>query len=84
VTTPISHRTGLARTMNALSLGGTVIAMERFDLQTTLELIKTERVTMMGIVPTVARILLPYLERTRNPAPCCGTSPPPAKPSQSS
>jgi len=63
VTTPLAHRTGMARMLNALCLGGTLVAMERFDGETALSLIEAEHVSALGMVPTVARMLLPALEQ---------------------
>jgi long-chain acyl-CoA synthetase len=62
VTTPLAHRTGLARLMNALCLGSTLVVMERFDANTALNLIEQEQVTALGMVPTVARMLLPSMK----------------------
>jgi long-chain acyl-CoA synthetase len=61
VTTPLAHRTGLARLMNALCLGSTLVIMERFDANTALDLIEKEQVTALGMVPTVARMLMPSI-----------------------
>ena len=63
VTTPLAHRTGMARMLNALCLGGTLVAMDRFDADTTIALIEEEQVSAVGMVPTVARLLMPALER---------------------
>jgi long-chain acyl-CoA synthetase len=62
VTTPLAHRTGMARLLNSLCLGGTLVAMDRFDGEAALALIESEQVTALGMVPTVARLLLPSLE----------------------
>jgi long-chain acyl-CoA synthetase len=62
VTTPLAHRTGMARLLNSLCLGGTLVAMDRFDGEAALALIESEQVTALGMVPTVARMLLPSLE----------------------
>ena len=62
VTTPLAHRTGLARMLNALCLGSTLVVMERFDGETALSLIESELVSALGMVPTVVRLLLPALE----------------------
>jgi long-chain acyl-CoA synthetase len=62
VTTPLAHRTGLARLMNALCLGTTVVVMERFDPEAALELIEREKITAVGMVPTVARMLMPSMK----------------------
>ena len=62
VTTPLAHRTGLGRLTNALCLGGTVVVMGKFDSALAVELIRRERITVIGMVPTVARMLLPHIE----------------------
>jgi len=63
VTTPLAHRTGMARMLNSLCLGGTLVAMGRFDADDAIALIEREKVSAIGMVPTVARMLLPALER---------------------
>ncbi len=63
VTTPLAHRTGLGRLTNALCLGGTVVVMGKFDAAQTVEIIGQERITVLGMVPTVTRMLLPHIER---------------------
>jgi acyl-CoA synthetase (AMP-forming)/AMP-acid ligase II len=63
VTTPLAHRTGLGRLTNALCLGGTLVVMDKFDSAQAVELIWRERITVLGMVPTVARMLLPHIER---------------------
>jgi long-chain acyl-CoA synthetase len=68
VTTPLAHRTGLARMTNALLLGATLVIMDRFDPAAAIGLIESEGVTAVGMVPTVARMLMPHLEQ--NPARC--------------
>jgi long-chain acyl-CoA synthetase len=62
VTTPLAHRTGLARLMNALCLGAKLVVMERFDASMALNLIEQEQVSALGMVPTVARMLLPSVK----------------------
>jgi acyl-CoA synthetase (AMP-forming)/AMP-acid ligase II len=62
VTTPLAHRIGLGRLTNALCLGGTVVVMDKFDAAQAVELIWRERITVLGMVPTVARMLLPHIE----------------------
>jgi acyl-CoA synthetase (AMP-forming)/AMP-acid ligase II len=62
-TTPLAHRTGLSRLMAGLLLGTTVVVMERFDAVETLRAIDAEGVTVMGMVPTVARMLVEELDR---------------------
>jgi long-chain acyl-CoA synthetase len=63
VTTPLAHRTGMARMLNSMCLGGTLVAMERFDGDAAVALIEAEQVSAIGMVPTVARLLMPALER---------------------
>ncbi len=58
VTTPFAHRTAYARMWNALTLGATLVIMPHFDAEETLETIVRERITVTGLVPTVARMLL--------------------------
>ncbi|OZI60768.1 class I adenylate-forming enzyme family protein [Bordetella genomosp. 11] len=62
VTTPLAHRTGLARLMNSMGLGATLVVMERFDARQAVDIIEREYVTAAGMVPTVARMLMPILE----------------------
>ncbi|MFM0337324.1 class I adenylate-forming enzyme family protein [Paraburkholderia fungorum] len=68
VTTPLAHRTGLARLLNAFNLGATLVVMERFDAEEAVSVIEREAVTALGMVPTVARMLLPVLKAA--PARC--------------
>jgi acyl-CoA synthetase (AMP-forming)/AMP-acid ligase II len=60
-TTPLAHRAGIARLVNALGLGGTLVLMEKFDADEALALIERERVTVAGLPPTVIRMMLPTL-----------------------
>jgi long-chain acyl-CoA synthetase len=62
VTTPLAHRTGLARLLNAFSLGAKLVVMERFDAVEAVALIEQEAVSALGMVPTVARMLMPVLK----------------------
>ena len=61
VTTPLAHRTGLARLMNSMCLGSKLVVMERFDAQAAVDTIEREQVSAAGMVPTVARMLMPVL-----------------------
>jgi long-chain acyl-CoA synthetase len=70
VTTPLAHRTGLARMTNALLLGATLVIMDRFDPEAAIELIEREGVTAVGMVPTVARMLMPHLEKDPSRCAC--------------
>ena len=62
VTTHFAHRTAIARLWNALTLGATLVIMPRFDAAQTLTTIVREKITIVGLVPTVARMLLDALE----------------------
>jgi acyl-CoA synthetase (AMP-forming)/AMP-acid ligase II len=61
VATPLAHRTGMGRLSNALCLGGTIVVMESFDPARAVRLIAAEGVTVMGMVPTVCRMILPHI-----------------------
>ena len=61
-TTPLAHRIGLARVTCGLLLGATSVVMPRFDAADAMRLIDAEGVTVMGMVPTIARMLLDHLE----------------------
>ena len=63
VATPLAHRAGMARLVNALGLGGTLVIMERFDAQAALELVEREAITVAGLPPTVIRMMLPEIRR---------------------
>jgi long-chain acyl-CoA synthetase len=62
VTTPLAHRTGLARMVNALCLGAKLVVMKRFDVAASIDLIEAEEVTVIGMVPTVGRMMLPLMQ----------------------
>jgi len=62
VTTPFAHRTAIARLYNTLTLGATLVIMEKFDAAETLATIVRERVSVTGLVPTVARMLLDAID----------------------
>jgi long-chain acyl-CoA synthetase len=63
VTTPLAHRTGMARMMNSICLGGTLVVMERFDPEQAIALIEQHQVSALGMVPTVGRMLMPHLKQ---------------------
>ncbi len=63
VTTPLAHRTGIARVVNAFALGASVVVMPSFDAARTVDVIAAEGVTVMGMVPTVCRLLLPEIAK---------------------
>jgi long-chain acyl-CoA synthetase len=67
-TTPLAHRAGIGRLVNALGLGGTLVLMEKFDAAEALAVIERERVTVAGLPPTVIRMMLPAIKP--DPAKC--------------
>ena len=67
VTTPLAHRAGVGRLVNALGTGGTLVIMQKFDAAEALELIQRERITVAGLPPTVIRMMLPALRSNRGP-----------------
>jgi long-chain acyl-CoA synthetase len=67
VTTPFAHRTAIARMYNTLTLGASLIIMPHFDAVETLATIVRERVTVTGLVPTVARMMLDAIEGDTTP-----------------
>jgi acyl-CoA synthetase (AMP-forming)/AMP-acid ligase II len=68
VATPLAHRTGMGRLANALTLGASIVVMESFDAAEAVDLIEAHGVTVMGMVPTVCRMMLP--EIARDPSRC--------------
>ena len=63
VTTPLAHRTGLARLMNSMCLGAKLVVMERFEAAAAIDTIERKQVSAAGMGPTVARMLMPLLEQ---------------------
>lgn len=61
-TTPLAHRTAFARLMNVICLGSSLVMMDKMDVQRATRLIETEGITVLGMVTTVARMLLPEME----------------------
>lgn len=62
ITTPLTHRTGFGRVINMLCLGTTLVILPKFDPRETARLCAAERITVLGMVPTVGRMLLPEIE----------------------
>jgi long-chain acyl-CoA synthetase len=62
VTTPMAHRTGLARIVNMVCHGSCVVIMPKFDAREATRLIETEKITVLGMVPTVGRMLIEAVE----------------------
>lgn len=63
VTTPIAHRIGLSRITNMLTTGCRLVIMTRFDPAEAVDLIEKEKVTILGCVPTVVRLMMPEIEK---------------------
>ncbi|RIK97509.1 MAG: AMP-dependent synthetase [Proteobacteria bacterium] len=63
VVSPLAHRAGLGRLMNAMTLGGTLVMLPGFDADKIIDTIEREAITVFGMVPTICRMLLPALER---------------------
>lgn len=63
VTTPLAHRTGFARMSNSLAFGGTLAIMKKFDPANAADIISTEKITVVGMVPTVCRMTLPEIKK---------------------
>jgi long-chain acyl-CoA synthetase len=61
-TTPLAHRTGMARLMNMILHGSTLVVMPRFDVSEATRLVREERITVFGMVPTVGRMMLQEVE----------------------
>lgn len=63
VTTPLAHRTGFSRVANMLLHGSTLVVMPRFDAAEAARLAREQSISVIGMVPTVGRMLLPEIER---------------------
>lgn len=64
IMTPIAHRVGMSRLVTCFCLGATVIVMPKFDPADAITLIEEHRVSIISLVPTVARLLLEQIEAT--------------------
>lgn len=62
VVAPLAHRAGLGRMLNATLLGGTLVIQSKFDPAAILAAIDREKVSVMGLVPTMVRMMMPALE----------------------
>jgi long-chain acyl-CoA synthetase len=63
VTTPLAHRTGFARMTNMILHGCTLVVMPKFEAAEVAHTVREERITVIGMVPTVGRLLLGEIER---------------------
>ena len=59
----MAHRTGIARLVTCFCLGSALIVVPRFDAAEVVRLIEAERATVIGVVPTIVRLLLPEIEK---------------------
>jgi long-chain acyl-CoA synthetase len=64
-TTPLCQRIGWGKLVNSIAMGCKLVIMPSFDPAKALELVQREQVTIMSIIPTIARMLLqlPNIER---------------------
>jgi long-chain acyl-CoA synthetase len=62
-TTSIGLRTGFARLGNMLGIGCTLVVMPKFDVATASAIIEAQGITVLSLVPTVARMMLSEIER---------------------
>ncbi|MDB5799001.1 MAG: hypothetical protein JWP36_2903 [Paucimonas sp.] len=63
ITTPLAHRTAFARMGNMLVHGCTLVILPRFDPAELAQVVEAERITLLGLVPTVVRMLLPEISK---------------------
>ena len=61
-TTPLAHRSAFQRLLNMVCAGASLVVMPRFDAKEAARIIEKEGITLMGMVPTVGRMLLPEIE----------------------
>ena len=61
-TTPLAHRSAFQRLLNMVCAGASLVVMPRFDAKEAARIIEEEGITLMGMVPTVGRLLLPEIE----------------------
>ena len=61
-TTPLAHRTGFARVANLIAHGSTLFILKRFDAREAARIVREEKITVVGMVPTVGRLMLPEIE----------------------
>ncbi len=61
-TTPLAHRTAFSRLMNTFIIGSSIVIMQRFDVKEAARLVQSEGITLLSMVPTVGRMLMPEFE----------------------
>jgi long-chain acyl-CoA synthetase len=63
ITTPLAHRTAFARLGNMLVHGCTLVILPGFDAGEVARAIEDERISVLGVVPTVIRLLMPEIDK---------------------
>lgn len=58
IMTPSGHRIAWGRLVSAISLGATVYIMKKFSAAEAMEAIEQEKITVIILVPTIARLIL--------------------------
>ena len=53
----------MGRLATAFTLGATIVVMRSFRAALAVDLIEKHKVTVMGMVPTVCRMMLPEIEK---------------------
>ncbi|VTU36056.1 Long-chain-fatty-acid--CoA ligase FadD13 [Variovorax sp. PBS-H4] len=61
LTTPLAHRTAFARLGNLVVFGATLVIMPKFDAEEVATAVMEHRITILGMVPTVGRLLIPTI-----------------------
>ena len=60
--TPMAHRTGFSRLVNAFQLGCRLVMQPRFDAAELVQIIAREKATILGGVPTIIRMMMDQIE----------------------
>jgi long-chain acyl-CoA synthetase len=60
--TPMSHRTGFSRLVNAFQLGCRLVLQPSFDPAEAVDIIAREKVTVLSGVPTIVRMMMDFIE----------------------
>ncbi len=62
ITTSLAHRAAFARVGNMAVLGATLYITPRFDVSDVSTLIESEKISLISVVPTVARMMIGEIE----------------------
>lgn len=65
VATPLANRTGIGRLTNFATLGATLVILEEFKPERLLDIVSSESITVMGLVPTMCRRLIRVIKASR-------------------